>query len=114
MITQNETRQELHIVELVDDEGTYCLVYTDDMPAGQEATYDSLEQAARAVVLGERKRGENYALIVHGDDSEFARFNTELARARREHDDIARLYGWNRQRRSPVTGHFVGGNRGGY
>lgn len=115
MIAQNsDTRQGLHIVEHTDEEGVFCLVYTDDTPEGQETIYDNLEQAARAVALGERTRGEKYELMVHGDDDEFARFNNEMRRARREYDDMERLYGWNQQRRSPVTGHYIGGDRGGY
>lgn len=44
---------ELHIVEYIDDDGRYCLVYTDDTPEGDEAVYDSLEQAANKQETGQ-------------------------------------------------------------
>lgn len=93
------TRPELHIVEHHDAEGRFCLVYTDATPEGQEATYDSLEQAAR-VVAGLERKGEFYALTVHGDDAECARFNSELLAARREYDRMARIARAPRDKRS--------------
>ena len=67
--------EELFIVEHTDDEGRYCLVYTDATPDGDEAQCDSLEQAAAAIVAAEMKRGEFYSLTICGDKDEAARFN---------------------------------------
>ncbi len=75
--------EELFIVEHIDEEGRYCLVYTDAMPDGDEAQCDSLEQAAAAIVAAEMKRGEFYSLTICGDSTEAARFNKALRDARR-------------------------------
>ena len=75
--------EELFIVEHTDDEGRYCLVYTDATPDGDEAQCDSLEQAAAAIVAAEMKRGEFYSLTICGDKDEAARFNKALRDARR-------------------------------
>ena len=75
--------EELFIVEHTDDEGRYCLVYTDATPDGDEAQCDSLEQAAAAIVAAEMKRGEFYALTICGDSTEAARFNKALRDALR-------------------------------
>lgn len=92
-------KPELHIVEHTDADGRYCLVYQDSTPEGQEAQYDSLEQAARVVAVLERK-GESYALTVHGDDAECARFNNELVAARREYARMERIARAPRDKRS--------------
>ena len=84
------TKPELHIVEHTDADGRYCLVYQDSTPEGEEATYDSLEQAAR-VVAGLERKGESYALTVHGDKREVYRFNAALRSARQEFDYIERV-----------------------
>ena len=83
--------RELHIVERIDELGPYCLVYTDDTAEGQEATYQSLEAAAWAIVAAEMKRGECHPMTVHGDDVEVARFNQALASARREWETTRRI-----------------------
>ncbi len=83
--------RELHIVERIDELGPYCLVYTDDTAEGQEATYQSLEAAAWAIVAAEMKRGERHPLTVHGDDGEVARFDNALIRFRREWENTRRL-----------------------
>ena len=75
--------EELFIVEHIDEEGRYCLVYTDATPDGDEAQCDSLEQAAAAIVAAEMKRGEFYSLTICGDKDEAARFNKALRDARR-------------------------------
>ena len=75
--------EELFIVEHIDEEGRYCLVYTDATPDGDEAQCDSLEQAAAAIVAAEMKRGEFYSLTICGDSTEAARFNKALHDARR-------------------------------
>ena len=75
--------EELFIVEHIDEEGRYCLVYTDATPDGDESQCDSLEQAAAAIVAAEMKRGESYSLTICGDSTEAARFNKALRDARR-------------------------------
>lgn len=75
--------EELFIVEHTDDEGRYCLVYTDATPDGDESQCDSLEQAAAAIVAAEMKRGEFYSLTICGDSTEAARFNKALRDAHR-------------------------------
>lgn len=94
-----QTLPELHIVEHTDADGRYCLVYQDSTPDGEEAQYDSLEQAAR-VVAGLERKGESYALTVHGDDAECARFNNELVAARREYARMERIARAPRDKRS--------------
>ena len=74
--------EELFIVEHIDEEGRYCLVYTDDTAEGQEATCENLEAAAAAIVAAEMKRGEFYSLTICGDSTEAARFNKALRDAR--------------------------------
>ena len=75
--------EELFIVEHTDDEGRYCLVYTDATPAGDDSQCDSLEHAAAAIVAAEMKRGEFYSLPICGAKDEAARFNKALRDARR-------------------------------
>jgi len=75
--------EELFIVEHTDEEGRFCLVYTDATPDGDEAQCDSLEQAAAAIVAAEMKRGEFYSLTICGDKDEAARFNKALRDAHR-------------------------------
>ena len=82
-IAQTAELDELFIVEHTDEEGRYCLVYTDATPDGDEAQCDSLEQAAAAIVAAEMKRGEFYSLTICGDKNEAARFNKALRDARR-------------------------------
>lgn len=83
--------QELHIVEWIDEQGPYCLVYTDETNEGMETQYDNLEAAAGAIVAGEMKRGEHYRFTVHGDDAEVLRFNNALLSARREWERMQRI-----------------------
>ncbi len=58
--------EELFIVEHIDEEGRYCLVYTDATPDGDEAQCDSLEQAGGGPVGGRVKRGGGSPLAVSG------------------------------------------------
>lgn len=101
MITNvtTEHKPELHIVEHSDEQGRYCLVYQDDTPEGQEATYASLEEAGR-VVAGLERKGEFYALTVHGDKREVYRFNAALRAARREFEVMERISRAPRDKRS--------------
>ena len=101
MITNvtTEHKPELHIVEHSDEQGRYCLVYQDDTPEGQEATYASLEEAGR-VVAGLERKGEFYALTVHGDTDEWNRFNRALWAARDEYARMERIARAPRDKRS--------------
>ena len=89
-MTTTEHKPELHIVERTDEQGRYCLVYQDDTPEGQEATYASLEEAGQ-VVAGLERKGEFYALTVHGDADEWNRFNRALWAARDEYSRMERI-----------------------
>ena len=92
----------IHVAEYQDEQGTYCAVWQDD-EAG--TVYQSLEDAAWAIVADSVKTGENYSVTVHvaeGDEGEreYARFTRAQAEARRYWNRLQRIASAPRDKRT--------------
>lgn len=75
----------IYVVERQDEHGTFCLIYNDSTPEGQEATYANLEEAARVLVGYRFKTGEKPRVnVIVDSDEEYARYTTAEKQAEQE------------------------------
>jgi len=80
----------LHVAEYTDDLGVYCIVRQGEEPAGNDAEYANLEEAAWAIAQHTVKSGEQVQVVIHGDDRQFGRFNRAQVEATRHYQSLAR------------------------
>lgn len=100
-----DTNELIHIAEYEDEDGPYCVVYTDSQPDGI-ASYDNLEAAAWAIVGAGYQRGRTYKTLVHvvpgpAGDAEYARYTTAERAAINHYERLERI---NRAPRDKRTG----------
>jgi len=78
------------VAEYTDDQGVYCIVRQGEEPAGNDAEYANLEEAAWAIAQHAAQSGERVAVVVHGDNRQFGRFNRAQREATRHYERLAR------------------------
>lgn len=83
----------IHVAEYQDEQGTYCAVWQDD-EAG--TVYQSLEDAAWAIVADGVKTGSTCTVTVHvadGDEGEreYSRFTQAQEEARQHYERLQRI-----------------------
>jgi len=78
------------VAEYTDEQGVYCIVRQGEEPAGNDAEYANLEEAAWAIAASAVKSGEQVQVVIHGDNGQFGRFNRAQVEATRHYERLAR------------------------